>query len=309
MASTKNTFNLLTKVKLANGVLMPQIQLGVYQMRATDTINAVRWALEAGYKGLVFRPNLPWVLRFCHKTSRFDSAQMYGNEAQTGQAILTYLSNQKGQPNSLTREDIFYTTKLMSNSGYEATRAAIKESIRLCGLGYIDLCLIHAPYGGKGRRLESWRAIEDAIADKEIRAGGVSNYNINHLKEILESNPRAFPTVNQLEIHPFNTRAEVASFCQENGIVVEAYCPLTRGYKLKDPTIISLSKKYSCTPAQLLVRWSLQHGYVPLPKSVTKSRIIENSGVEGFEIGEDDMKVMDGLDEYLVIDWDPLDAE
>ncbi|KAK2804004.1 hypothetical protein FQN50_006810 [Emmonsiellopsis sp. PD_5] len=292
MASTKNTFNLLTKVKLANGVSMPQIQLGVYQMRATDTVNAVRWALE-----------------FWHKNSRFDSAQMYGNEAQTGQAILTYLSDQKGQANSLTREDIFYTTKLLSNSGYEATRAAIKESVRLCGLGYIDLFLIHAPYGGKRRRLESWRAIEDAIADNEIRAGGVSNYNINHLKEILDSNPRAFPTVNQLEIHPFNTRAEVASFCQENGIVVEAYCPLTRGYKLKDPAIVSLSKKYSCTPAQLLVRWSLQHGYVPLPKSVTKSRIIENSGVEGFEIGEEDMKVMDGLDEYLVIDWDPLDAE
>ncbi|PGH16399.1 hypothetical protein AJ79_01730 [Helicocarpus griseus UAMH5409] len=232
---------------------------------------------------------------------------MYGNEAQVGRAIHGYLSKQKDQPNALTRQDIFYTTKLLSNDGYDATRASIKDSLRICGLGYIDLFLIHAPYGGKTLRLESWRAIEDAIADKEIRAGGVSNYNIHHLKEILDSKPRVFPAVNQLELHPFNTRAEITAFCQQNGIIVEAYTPLTRGYKLKDPTIVSLARKYGCTAAQLLVRWSLQHGFVPLPKSKTKERIVENAAVEGFEISGEDMKVLDGLDERFVIDWDPLD--
>lgn len=128
------------------------------------------------------------------------------------------------------------------------------------------------------------------------------------MQELLDSNPRILPAVNQVEIHPFNTRSEIASFCQNNGMVVQAYAPLARALKMKDPTISSLSQKYSCTPAQLMVRWSLQHGYVPLPKSVTKSRIAENGDVNGFEIDEADMKTMDALDEYLCTDWDPVDC-
>lgn len=108
------------------------------------------------------------------------------------------------------------------------------------------------------------------------------------------------PAVNQIEVHPFNTRTDITSFCQENGIVVEAYAPLVRALRMKHPTIVSLSEKYSCTPGQLLVRWSLQHGYVPLPKSAKKDRIIENAHIEGFSIEDEDMKTMDGLDEYLV---------
>lgn len=117
------------------------------------------------------------------------------------------------------------------------------------------------------------------------------------------------PAVNQIEVHPFNTRTEITSFCQEHDIVVEAYAPLVRALRMKHPVISTLSSKYSCTPAQLLVRWSLQHGFVPLPKSVTKSRIAANGDVSGFEIGPADMKQMDGLDEYLVTDWDPVDAD
>ena len=109
-----------------------------------------------------------------------------------------------------------------------------------------------------------------------------------------------FPAVNQVEVHPFNRRASLTSFCQDKGIVVEAYAPLVRALKMKHPTIVSLSKKYSCTPGQLLVRWSLQHGFVPLPKSVKKARIVENGEIEGFSIEDGDMKTMDGLDEYLV---------
>ena len=108
------------------------------------------------------------------------------------------------------------------------------------------------------------------------------------------------PAVNQIEVHPFNTRTDIVNFCQEHGIAIEAYAPLVRALRMKHPTIASLSKKYSCTPGQLLIRWSLQHGYVPLPKSVRKERIVENGNVDGFQIEEGDMKTMDGLDEYLV---------
>lgn len=225
---------------------------------------------------------------------------MYHNEKEVGRSILRFLEAEKGKPDGVKREDIFFTSKLASNVSYNATRQSIKESIRASGLGYIDLFLIHAPYGGKARRLECWRALEDAYADNEIRAAGVSNYGVKHLKELLATNPKVFPVVNQVEIHPFNTRSEIAAFCQQNNIVVEAYAPLARAYRFRHPTIVSLAEKYNCTPAQLMVRWSLQHGYVPLPKSIKKERIIANVQVEEFDIEPEDMKIMDGLDEYLV---------
>jgi diketogulonate reductase-like aldo/keto reductase len=129
------------------------------------------------------------------------------------------------------------------------------------------------------------------------------------LQELLDSNPRVVPAVNQIEVHPFNTRTDITSFCQQNGIVVEAYAALARAMRMRHPKIVELSRKYGCSPAQLLVRWSLQKGYVPLPKSVKKERIAENAKVEGFNIEESDVKAMDGLDEYLVTDWDPTDAD
>lgn len=120
------------------------------------------------------------------------------------------------------------------------------------------------------------------------------------MQELLDSKPSILPVVNQVEVHPFNTRTDITSFCAKHNIVVEAYAPLARALRMKHPTVVSLSKKYDCTPAQLLVRWSLQHGYVPLPKSTKKARIEENADIGGFEIGEEDMAKMDGLDEYLV---------
>jgi diketogulonate reductase-like aldo/keto reductase len=116
----------------------------------------------------------------------------------------------------------------------------------------------------------------------------------------MDAKPRIQPAVNQIEVHPFNTRFEIANFCKKHSIVVEAYAPLVRALRMKHPTIVSLSEKYSCSPGQLLVRWSLQHDYVPLPKSVNKSRISENANISGFNIDDEDMKTMDGLDEYLV---------
>ncbi|KAL8919705.1 MAG: hypothetical protein Q9208_006658 [Pyrenodesmia sp. 3 TL-2023] len=240
--------------------------------------------------------------------SRFDSAQMYRNESEVGSTILKFLSS-KANSSGLKREDIHFTSKLASNSSYDAARKSIKQSVKQCGLGYIDLFLLHSPYGGKAARLASWKAVEDAIADGEVKTGGVSNFGVKHLQELLASKPRVYPAVNQVEVHPFNTRTEITTFCQDHDTVVEAYAPLARALRMKHPVISSLSNKYSCTPAQLLIRWSLQHGFVPLPKSVTKSRIAENGDVSGFEIDAADMKQMDGLDEYLVTDWDPTDAD
>ncbi|KAF2127406.1 Aldo/keto reductase [Dothidotthia symphoricarpi CBS 119687] len=285
----QRTFSLASRTKLSNGLSLPTIHLGVYLTSGKETYQAVRWALEAGYRGI-------------------DSAQMYHNEKESGKAISDFLSSE-ANTQSLTRGDIHYTSKLDSNSAYDVARKSIKKSVKECGLGYLDLFLLHSPYGGKQARLDSWRAVEDAINDGEVKIGGVSNYGVKHLQELLDSRPKIVPAINQIEVHPFNTRKDITSFCQENDIVVEAYAPLVRALKMKHPTILSLSKKYACTPGQLLVRWSLQHGYVPLPKSVRKERIVENGEVGGFEIEADDMAKMDALDEYLVTDWDPTDCD
>lgn len=128
------------------------------------------------------------------------------------------------------------------------------------------------------------------------------------MQELLDSNPKIIPAINQIEVHPFNTQTKVTKFCQEKGIVIQAYAPLARALKMKDPKIVKLSKTYRCTPGQLMIRWSIQHGFVPLPKSVRKERIEENAEIGGFEISGDDMKVLDGLDEQLVTDWDPVNT-
>ncbi|KAI9710196.1 MAG: hypothetical protein M1812_007468 [Candelaria pacifica] len=271
---------------------MPRIHLGVYLTSGDETVDAVKWALDVVPHNLYIK-----VVLMNDRLGRIP--RMYENESEVGSAINSWLLS-KANTTSLKREDIHFTTKLATNSSYGAARAAIKQSLRASGMNYIDLFLLHSPYGGKGARLECWKAVQDAIGDGEIRTGGVSNFGVKHLKELLDTKPRIIPAVNQVEIHPFNTRTKIASFCEENDIVVEAYAPLVRARRMKHPTIVSLAKKYSCAPSQLLVRWSLQHNYVPLPKSVTKERIITNGDVSGFEIEESAMKEMDALDEYLV---------
>lgn len=149
-------------IKLSNGLSMPQIHLGLYLISGRETTDAVAAALEAGYRG-------------------FDSAQMYHNERETGQSIRSFLASPRNQSN-LKREDIWYTTKLASNTSYDAARKSITQSVQASGLGYIDLFLLHSPYGGKIKRLESWRAVEDAIADGEVRTGGVSNFGVKHVR-------------------------------------------------------------------------------------------------------------------------------
>ncbi|KAK8050257.1 Prostaglandin F synthase [Apiospora phragmitis] len=287
---SSSTFSLASKVKLYNGHMIPQIQLGLYMMSGKEVLASVPWALAAGYRG-------------------FDSAQMYHNEAEAGQAIRKWLESSETRRARTSRgrtSGIRRSSPVPGSTSYDAVRKSIKRSVKACGLGYIDLFLLHSPYGGPEARLTSWKAIEDAIDDGEVRSGGVSNYGI---EELMASNPRIKPAVNQIEVHPFNTQTAIRETCAKHGILVEAYGPLARAMRMKDPTILELAKKYACTPAQLMVRWSLQHGHVPLPKSARKERLIDNVKVGGFEISDEDVQRMDGLDEHLVTDWDPTDAD
>jgi diketogulonate reductase-like aldo/keto reductase len=233
---------------------------------------------------------------------------MYDNEREVGKTITNFLSGSSNTKN-LKREDVFFTSKFASSSNYETARKSIRQPVKTCGLGYIDLFLLHSPYGGITKRLESWKAVEDAIEDGEVKIGGVSNFGVKHLEELLASKPRISPAVNQIEVHPFNTETNITFFCPKHGIIVEAYAPLARALRMHLPVIESLSKKYHCSWAQLMIRWSLQHGFIPLPKSVIRERIQANWDVSGFEIEKEDMKMLDSVDEYLVTDWDPVDTD
>jgi len=276
-------FSVGSKVVLSNEVTMPKIHFGVYEINpGKECEMAVRWALEAGYRAI-------------------DSAQWYYNEESCGKAINSFLM---AHP-ELSREDIFFTTKLQTNVSYLDTRQNIRVSTQKSGLGYIDLYLLHSPYLGKTRRAECWRAIADAVEEGEVRAGGVSNFGVSHLQELLNGSGNRRPQVNQIEVHPFNTNSKITAFCHSNGILIQAYSPLVRGRRFHHPVIKELSAKYGRTPAQLLMRWSLQMGYVPLPKSTRRERIEENKAVEGIKIDEGDMRRLEALDEHLVTDWDP----
>lgn len=175
--------------------------------------------------------------------------------------------------------------------------------------GYIDLLLLHSPLPGPQKRAESYKALQELVKRGLVKSIGVSNYGVKHLQELLDSNPEIKPAVNQVEIHPWLTRSDIVSFCNKHNIVVEAYSPLTRGKKLNDPILTGIANKYGKTPAQILVRWGLQHNFVILPKSTKLERIIENANVFDFEIKKSDMETLDGLDEYLVVSWDPTVAE
>ncbi|KAI5784721.1 NADP-dependent oxidoreductase domain-containing protein [Geopyxis carbonaria] len=270
------------RILLSSGHHMPRLHLGTYQTSGAATTAAVAAALHAGYRAI-------------------DSAAWYHNEAACGRAIAA---------SGIPREDVFFTTKLQTNSSYDATRKAIKASLRECALGYVDLYLLHSPYGGREKRRECWRAVEDAIEAGEVKSGGVSNFGVAHLEQLLsEPGLRIRPAVNQIEVHPFNTQTAITQFCAAQSIVVQAYAPLAQAMRMRHPKIVQLAEKYGCTPAQLLVKWSLQMGYVPLPKSTRKERIVENMQVDAFDIVEEDVRTMEALDEHLVTDWDPTDAE
>jgi methylglyoxal/glyoxal reductase len=268
-----------SRIQLNNGGEIPLLGLGVFQAAAGDeTQQAVRWALEAGYRHI-------------------DTARIYANEADVGEAI-----GQSGIP----RDQIFITTKLWnSEHGHKHAFHACSSSLTRLGVDYLDLFLIHWPV--QGLRTETWKALEQLREEGKCRAIGVSNYMIHHLEELL-SKSSVVPAVNQIEVSPFNYKPDLIRFCQDKGIVVEAYSPLTKGQRLGHPAIVAAAKKYGRTPAQILIRWALQHDLVVLPKSTKKERIIENAAVFDFSIAPEDMQILDGLDEGLHTGWDPTHA-
>lgn len=273
------TLSIASKVKLRGGVEIPVLGLGVFQARAgEETRRAVRWALEAGYRHV-------------------DTARFYDNEADVGAAI-----RESGVP----RDEVFVTTKLWNTDhGYDSTLRAAAGSLARLGLDHVDLYLVHWPV--VGLRLDTWRAMERLLGEGKARAIGVSNYMIRHLEELLGA-AKVAPAVNQIELSPFLYPQDLVRYCEGKGIVIEAYSPLTRGRRLGHPAIVAAAKKHGRTPAQILIRWAIEHGFVVLPKSSRKERIEENARVFDFSLGPEEMRVLDGLDEGLHTAWDPTDA-
>ena len=269
----KNSF-----VTLNNGAKVPQVGLGVWQSGG-KTKGAVAAALAAGYRHV-------------------DTAAVYGNEPQVGAALA-----ESGVP----RAELFVTTKLWNkDQGYDATLKAFDASLMRLKLEYLDLYLIHWPV--PDLRLESWRALEHLYADKRVRSIGVSTFLEPHLPQ-LEGAAKVLPAVNQLELTPFLQRAPTVARCQKLGIALEAYSPLTRGQRLGHPVVVELAAQAGKSPAQVMLRWGLQKGFIVLPKSVTPARILENGALFDFELDPAAMSRLDALEEGLVTGWDPATQE
>lgn len=263
-------------VKLNTGDDMPTIGFGTWKIHLGAKA-AVSRALEAGYRLI-------------------DTAKIYGNEKSVGAAV---------NSSSIDRKDLFITTKLWNtDQGYENTQKAFNESLKKLELEYIDLYLVHWPVTGK--RLDSWRALQDIHRSGKARNIGVSNYTVRHLQEVMNLH-EIVPTVNQIEFHPFlyKDQKPVLDFCIAHKIVVEAYSPLAHGHRLSDPTIANMAAKHNKTNAQVILRWALQHGTVPIPKSTDQKRMTENLDIFDFELSADDMLAIDNLSDGMRTCGDP----
>ncbi|HUN46237.1 MAG TPA: aldo/keto reductase [Stellaceae bacterium] len=268
------------RIKLNNGLSMPRLGLGVYLSgRGRATENAVGWALEAGYRHV-------------------DTAAMYGNETEVGAALKRAFAG-----GLVRRADVFVTTKLWnSDHGFDEALRAFDASHRRLGLEQIDLFLLHWPV--PDRRRQSWRALERILSEGRCRAIGVSNYMVAHLEELL-GDATIPPAVNQVELHPWCQQRDVVAFCAAQNIAVVAYSPLTKGMRLADASLAAIARDLGRSPAQILLRWSLQKGFVTIPKSAKKERIVENAAIFDFVLTDRQMAALDGLNEEDHITWDP----
>ncbi|KAG2148945.1 NADP-dependent oxidoreductase domain-containing protein [Suillus clintonianus] len=267
-------------VTLSSGHTMPTLGLGVYMNE--ECAEACQVALQNGYRMI-------------------DGARYYENEVQVAVGV---------KKSGIKRENVFITSKVIhTDFTYDGTTAALKDSIANLGSSYYDLYLTHSPIGGKEARLSAYKALLDGKASGLIRSVGVSNYSAKHIEEIREAGLE-MPVVNQIELHPFCQQKPIVEYCIKHNIIVQAYSPLVRG-AFDNPVIQELSAKYSKDPAQILVRWSLQRGFVPLPKSSQPERIISNGQVYGWNIETADMEKLDALDRGTegAITWNPVDAD
>jgi 2,5-diketo-D-gluconate reductase A len=258
------------EVMLSNGTMIPQLGFGVFLIPPADTAQAVATALQDGYRHI-------------------DTAQMYGNEEQVGEAIAK---------SGLDRGDVFVTTKL-SNDAHEPddARRAFDGSLSALGFDYVDLFLIHWPlpsrYGGDF--VSTWNTLQEFYRDGRARSIGVSNFQEHHLRR-LHTECEIPPAVNQIEVHPYLTQNELRDFCAQHQIAVEAWSPIGRGLVLADPTIVAIAEKYGKSPAQAVLRWHIQRGDIIFPKSVQPDRIAQNFDLFGFELSLEDEEAITALD-------------
>jgi len=273
--STPHDHSLAAHAVLNDGNRMPWLGLGAYTLRGKSCSRATAHALATGYRHI-------------------DTAAFYGNEQEVGRAV---------RESGIARDEVFVVTKLWnSDQGYASAIKACNESLAKLALEYIDLYLIHWPE--PGRRLDSWRALLELREQGKCRSIGVSNYTIAHLKELM-AHSNVAPAVNQVEFSPFLFQRELLDFCRSRAIQLEAYCPLTRGRNLGDPVLRSIAQRHGRTPAQILLRWALQHQVVVIPKSEQPARIDENAGLFDFALDARDMAALDALDAGFRTCWDP----
>jgi 2,5-diketo-D-gluconate reductase A len=260
----------IPEIKLNNGRTIPQFGFGVFQVQPEDTVEAVTEALRAGYRHI-------------------DTAQMYGNEREVGEAIAK---------SGLDRGEVFVTSKLANDSHLpDDARAAFAASLFALGFDYLDLFLIHWPLPARydGDYVSTWRTLEEFYADGRARSIGVSNFQPHHLRR-LHTEAEITPAVNQIEVHPYLTQDEVRQFCAEHQIAVEAWSPLARGGNLlADPALVSVAEAVRKTPAQVVLRWHIQRGDIVFPKSVTPARIRQNIDIFDFELSGQEMETIASL--------------
>lgn len=264
--------------QLNNGKQIPQLGFGVWQVSNEEVVPAVKKALETGYRLI-------------------DTATVYKNEEGVGQAIA-----ESGIP----REELFITTKVWNaDQGYENTLKAFETSLEKLGLDYVDLYLIHWPCPDFNLYIETYKALEKIYKEGRAKAIGVSNFDIEHLQRVMDE-CEVVPAVNQVECHPYLQQKELKEFCAKHNIYVEAYSPLMNGRDvLKDETIVKIAEKHGKTAAQVILRWHIQNETIIIPKSVTPARIEENFHVFDFELDQEDMELINGLDRNIRINSVP----
>lgn len=258
-----------------NGLTIPAIGFGTYLSKDGEEVyNAVRVALKAGYRHI-------------------DTAAFYGNEESIGRAI---------QDSGIPRKELFITTKLWNDAhGYEEAKAALRTSLDKLQLDYLDLYLIHWPNPVNLRdrwqtaNADTWRAMEEMVAEGLIKTIGVSNFLIHHLEELLKT-AKIVPAINQLRLAPGVYQEEIVNYCREKNIILQAWSPLGRGELFSHPTMLALAEKYGKTVAQIALAWSWANGFLPLPKSVTESRIIENLNFQDIELSEEDIAAITAIE-------------
>ncbi|MET3193944.1 aldo/keto reductase [Bacillus sp. OAE603] len=263
-------------ITLHNGVKMPQLGFGVWRVSPEDGVDAVRTAIEVGYRHI-------------------DTAAVYKNEEQVGEAI---------RQSGIAREELFITTKVWNaDQGFDTTLKAYEDSLKKLGLDYVDLYLVHWPV--KDKYLETYKALEKLYDEKLVPAIGVSNFHIHHLEDIA-AHRNIKPMVDQVELHPMLQQNELRDYCFKNGIAIEAWSPLMQGGEaLTNPIISELAEKHGKTPAQVVLRWHLQRDVIAIPKSITPSRIQENFDVFNFELSSDDMNSIASLNASKRVGPDP----